>query len=159
MRANALRVALLTDAFARRNGEVVDGVAHTLQRFAEYCVARLHEDDFRLTVVTHGQDGNSLTVKRPVEVLRVRPLLPLPIHPRWRMDVVPFRPRIIKALSARRPHLIHIATPGSIVFDRLFAEYGSIAGAVARRDAAEKAWLPAKAMGRHPSAGPEAAST
>jgi hypothetical protein len=30
--AAPLRVALLTDAFARRNGEIVDGVANTLHR-------------------------------------------------------------------------------------------------------------------------------
>jgi hypothetical protein len=118
---SALKIALLTDVFARANGEVVDGVANTLRRFAEHCARRYDERELRLTVFTHGQAGASVSREGPVEVLRYRPLLPLAIHPRWRMDVVPCRRRVLEALRSRRPHLIHIASPGAMGLTGVFA--------------------------------------
>lgn len=114
MRHQTLRVALLTDAFARRGGEVVDGVAHTLRRLADHCAAGRHGGDIRLTVLTHGQEEDSVTVEGPLEILRFKPLLPLAIHPRWRIDAIPCRPRVVGAICARRPQLIHVASPGSM---------------------------------------------
>jgi hypothetical protein len=114
MRDQTLRVALMTDAFARRGGEVVDGVAHTLRKLADHLAAGRHGGDIRLTVLTHGQEEDSVTVEGPLEVLRFKPLLPLAIHPRWRIDAIPCRPRVVAALSVRRPQLIHVASPGSM---------------------------------------------
>jgi glycosyltransferase involved in cell wall biosynthesis len=111
----------VTDAFARRNGEIVDGVANTLHRFADHCGQRFTESQLRLTVVTHGQDGDSITDDGPVEVVRFRPLAPQAIHPRWRLDLVPCRRRVVRAITRRRPHLIHIATPGSMGLSGLVA--------------------------------------
>jgi glycosyltransferase involved in cell wall biosynthesis len=109
-----MRVVLLTDAFVTENGYVVDGVANTLHRLATYCsrpdVARL----VKLTVVTHATSVDSIEHLGPVEILRFRPKLPIPIHPGYAMDAVVGRSRILSAICERKPDLLHIATPGSM---------------------------------------------
>jgi glycosyltransferase involved in cell wall biosynthesis len=120
MQIRPLRVALFTDAYLTEDGEIVDGVANTLSRFAEHCRQRIR-DDLRLTVVTHATGDDSRHDLGSVEVLRYRPLRPLTVHPGWSMDHIPVRPRVLHEVGAGQPDLLHIASPGSMGLNGLAA--------------------------------------
>lgn len=114
MNRSPLRVALITDAFVAEDGNIVDGVANTLGGFADYCSQNVSNDEFKLSIFTHGISSGRSTIRGCVACTRFKPVLPLAIHPNWHMDLLPYRRSIVDAVSAFEPDLIHIATPGSI---------------------------------------------
>jgi hypothetical protein len=114
VKKHELRVALLTDAFVTESGRVVDGVANTLGRLAEFCGRDQGADNVRLEVFTHATGTDRIDDLGRVRVRRYQPRAPMEIHPGWWMDHLPHRPAILRDLRRFGPDLLHIASPGSM---------------------------------------------
>ena len=109
-----LMVALFTDSF-----DHIDGVSNTFKRLVAYCCERQES----LDIFTYGQTDQAVENIGPVRIFRYRPLLPVPYYTNMAWDLATPRRAIVCQISRGNYDLVHLATPGSMGLNGLYAAF------------------------------------